>query len=158
MRRMTLTLLIFALAGCGGTWSNKDLEFLKVLPDRSQLAAKLPQTGSTTQGLTGTHRDGLNLGEPSQVYADTRKAATDFNALLQFILAIPETARKLPPSQRTADARVWGPFADKSNPGLEVRLTIRQVDDLHFNWALEARQNGSGYQPTGRVDLRPAHR
>ena len=42
MRRAILTTLLVVLAGCGGSWSNKDIEFLKVLPNRAQLAAKAP--------------------------------------------------------------------------------------------------------------------
>ena len=79
MRSLLFSVLL--LAGCGGNWSNSDLAFANALPRRDDLRSKLPS--STTQPLegVGTRHDGLVVGDPSGAWAQTRKAATDYNGL-----------------------------------------------------------------------------
>ncbi|MEW5740503.1 MAG: hypothetical protein AB1938_16365 [Myxococcota bacterium] len=131
-------------SACGGNWSTKDLEFVAALPQRADLQARLPVT-STSQPLEGvsTRRDGLNVGDPSQMWADTRKASTDFNAMLETMLAILDTVRLYPPTTRSDTSRVWGPFPDSKNQGFEFQVAISQLDARRFGWALQARpRNG----------------
>lgn len=149
MKRLALTSLV-VLAGCTGNWSNTDLEFVSALPVKSELQSKLP-TRTTTNPLSGegTRKDGLGLGEPSQAYLDAKKASTDFNGLLDGLLAIVEAVRTLPPSARTRDSRTWGPFNDDKNPGYEVQLVITRGEDRvpdggtqpgkTFGWKIEFR-------------------
>jgi hypothetical protein len=136
--RTTSLIALLVLSACGGSWSNKDLEFVSTLPSREALASNLPQPkGSPLTGVTTRH-DGLNAGDPSQAYARTRKASADFNSLLDFLLGVVEKVRSLPPSARTATTRTWGPYADQSNPGFKVRLTITQVDLTHYQWVIDS--------------------
>ncbi len=137
--RTTTLLPLFVLCACGGSWSNKDLEFVSTLPSRDALSSNLPQpkAGSPLTGVSTRH-DGLNVGDPSQAYARTRKASADFNSILDFLLGVVEKVRALPPSARTADSRTWGPYSDPNNPGFRFRLTITQLDLTHYRWAIES--------------------
>lgn len=140
------TLLLFSallLTACGGTWSNRDLEFAAALPSRADLTSKLPTSASASQPLS--RKDGLNAGDPSQAYADTKKAVTDFNALLDFFLGVVDSVRSLTPTSRSGDSRTWGPFAAKDNPGFQfqvvIALTATEPQDT-FGWKLQARKLG----------------
>lgn len=138
--------LIIALlvTGCGGgSWSNKDLEFLAALPDKEALRAKLPESGSSQGGL---RRDGLHgesaVGHPSKLYADTRRGATDLNRLLDAILTVVEHVKSLPPSRREGDhRRVWGPWPDQNNPGFDVRLIMDRALDV-YEYRIELTPSG----------------
>src|SRR5687768_846689 len=77
----TMSLLMATACG-GGNWSNQDLEFLHALPQREELRSKLPAAETSSSGLTGVRRDGLAVGDPSEVYADTKRSSDAFNGLL----------------------------------------------------------------------------
>ena len=138
MRSFLFSVLL--LAGCGGNWSNTDLAFANALPRRDELKSRIP-AGSTTQPLdgVGTRRDGLNVGDPSGAFAATRKAAADFNGLLDLILGVLDQVRAVAPTTRTGDSRTWGPFADSNNPGRELQVVIVKKDDVNFEWRIESR-------------------
>ena len=146
MRSLLFSVLL--LAGCGGNWSNADLAFANALPRRDELKSRIP-AGSTTQPLegVGTRRDGLVVGDPSGAFAATKKAATDFNGLLDLILGVVDQVRAVPPTSRTTDSRTWGPFADTNNPGRELEVVIVKKDDVNFEWRIESRPiNGAFIQ------------
>ncbi|MDX2010099.1 MAG: hypothetical protein SFW67_07915 [Myxococcaceae bacterium] len=141
--RLLLCPALLALTACGGNWSNADLEFAAALPSKRELASQLPTSGATSQPLS--RRDGLNAGDPSQAYADTKKAVTDFNGLLDFFLGVLDTVRAQPPTSRTADSRTWGPFSAADVPGLQFRVTITltSTDPREtYGWNVQARKNG----------------
>jgi len=134
------------LAACGGNWSTRDLEFVNALPQRADLQARLP-AGSSTQPLDGvsTREDGLNVGDPSQAWAATKKASTDFNQMIETVLGILDTVRLYPPTTRSDDTRVWGPYADQKNSGYEFQVAIQQTDATHFAWSLKARKTNGAF-------------
>ena len=135
---------VLALTACGGTWSNRDLEFVAALPSRAALSAKLPASAASTQPLSRS--DGLNAGEPSQAWADTKKAASDFNGLLDFFLGVLDTVRAVPPTSRSGQSRTWGPFTAKDNPGFEFQVIIALVSTEPqdtYGWKLQARKLGT---------------
>lgn len=143
------SLLIFSvavLAGCGGNWSNADLAFANALPQRDELKSRLP-TASTAQPLEGvsTRQDGLMVGDPSNAWAQTRKAATDFNGMLDQLLGVVDQVRRVAPSTRSATSRTWGPYPDGNNPGREVQVRITRVDDVNFEWFIESRASGGEF-------------
>lgn len=145
-RHLLTALALVALAGCGGTWSNKDLEFVSALPRPEDLRAKIPLTASSTSPLEGvsTRRDGLNVGDPSNAYANAKKASGEFNTILDTLLSIIDRVRQVPPTTRTKDTRVWGPWPDSNNPGFEFQVVIKQVDDVNFAWGIQSRpKNGA---------------
>jgi hypothetical protein len=133
------SLVVIALSACG-SWSNADLEFANALPSRAELKSKIPVTASNTQPLEGpsTRRDPLNVGDPSKAYADAKKAATTFNGIFDFFLGVIDLVRAQPPTTRTTDSRVWGPFPDSNNPGTQFSVIIRAEADASFSWAIRA--------------------
>jgi hypothetical protein len=132
------------LTSCGGTWSTRDLEFVAALPSPAALEAKLPLTATNSQPLS--RRDGLNAGEPSQVFAETKKAVTEFNGLLDFFLGVLDSVRVVPPTSRSGESRTWGPFTAKDNPGFEFQVRIELLGTKSqetYGWKLEARKLGT---------------
>lgn len=145
MRHLLLLLCVLGVTACGGSWSNRNLEFVAALPSRAALASNLPSSGSSAQPLS-SRRDGLNAGEPSQAYADTRKANADFNGLLDFFLGVLDSVRAVPPTSRSGESRTWGPFVAKDNPGFEFQLIIALVSTDPrdtYAWKLQARRLGT---------------
>lgn len=142
MRTILVTSLVVCSA-CGGTWSNQDLEFAAALPSKAELNARLPTTATTGQPLS--RQDGLNAGEPSQAYADTKKAVTDFNGLLDFFLGVLDTVRQQPPTTRAEGARTWGPFSAADAPGFQFQVTIALTSSEPrdtYGWRIQARKLG----------------
>jgi hypothetical protein len=144
MRYRWLLLLGCLAAACGGNLSNDDLEFLNALPAREDLASKLPGgASSVSAGGPRQRTQLLSLGEPSQLYADTSKASDDFNGGMDGLLILLEEIRKLPPTTREPDLRVWGPWQDKDHPGHEVRFVMKREAE-RFDYGLQYRPVGSG--------------
>lgn len=135
-------LLAVGLAACGGNFSNDDLEFLNALPQKADLAAKLPES-SRTGGALGPRAQALGVGDASQLYADTHQASGDFNTGLDGLLALLETIRGTAPTQREPDRRQWGPFPDRQHPGTEVRFVMERQGG-RFDYRLQYRPKLSG--------------
>jgi hypothetical protein len=144
MRALFFSLVLVLLAACGGNWSNSDLAFANALPRRDDLKSRLP-TSSTAQPLTGvaTRRDGLMVGDPSNAWAQTRKAATDYNGILDSLLALVDQVRQIAPTSRTATTRTWGPFDDANNAGRQVQVIMTRIDDANFEWRLDSMGGGA---------------
>ncbi|WP_375772457.1 hypothetical protein NR798_16730 [Archangium gephyra] len=144
MRNCWLLLLGCLATACGGNFSNDDLEFLNALPSREDLASKLPaSSGAVSEGALRQRSDALAVGEPSQLYRDTREASDAFNTGLDGLLTLLEELRQLPPTTRAPEVRVWGPWADPKHPGHEVRFAIKREPDS-FTYLLQYRPRGSG--------------
>jgi hypothetical protein len=142
--RTILLVSVSLLSACGGSWSNRDLEFAAALPSRAELSSKLPASASSGQPLTRS--DGLNAGEPSQAYADTQKAAKDFNGLLDFFLGLLDTVRTVPPTSRSGESRTWGPFNAKDVPGSQFQVIIALVSTTPndtYGWKVQTRKLGT---------------
>lgn len=135
--------LLCLLAACGGNFSNEDLEYLNALPAREDLVSKLPDSGSRSGSGLGQRRDGLAVGEPSALYADTRKASRDFNAGLDGLLSLLESIRTVAPTTREPDRRTWGPFPDRNQPGNDVRFVMERAGDF-FNYRLQFKPSAEG--------------
>ena len=144
MKALRLFFAGLLVAGCGN-WSNRDLDFVNALPNREALKSRLPTSADKRLGDVQTRKDGLNVGDPSGAYATTKEAKATFNGLIDSVLGLVDSIRQYPPTTRTPEARVWGPFADQNNPGFEFRLTVTQVDETKFSWALEAHKLGADY-------------
>jgi hypothetical protein len=147
MRAHHLLSLLCLSSACGGNWSNRDLEFVNALPRPAELRSKLPDTAQNKEPLSGvsTRRDGLQVGDPSKSYQDARRAQRDFNNLIDYCLNVIETVRKLAPTQRTSDSRIWGPYPDEKNPGYEIQIGIRQRSADTFSWAVQVRPKGGEF-------------
>jgi hypothetical protein len=128
--------LLCLLAACGGTLSNEDLEYLNALPTREALASKLPDRGTSSNGGLAQRRDRLAVGEASELYADTRKASTEFNNAADSLLSLLENIRTVPPTTREPDRRIWGPYTDRNQPGQNVRFVMNR-DGGFFDYRLQ---------------------
>lgn len=136
--------LLCLLAACGGNFSNEDLEYLNALPSREALASKLPESSSSAiGGGLSQRRAQLALGEVSQLYLDTRKASTDFNASLDGLLRLLENIRTVPPTSREPDRRTWGPWPDSDHPGNTVRFVMNRAGDF-FDYHLDFKPSSAG--------------
>ncbi|PTL82561.1 hypothetical protein [Vitiosangium sp. GDMCC 1.1324] len=144
MRTSWLLLLGCLATACGGNLSNDDLEFFNALPMREDLASKLPGSERSASGGGLRQRsDLLTLGAPSEIYVETRAASDTFNQGMDGLLTVLEEIRKLPPTTRGPDYRVWGPWPDEQHPGHEVRfLMVRDANT--FGYQLQFRPKGSG--------------
>jgi hypothetical protein len=134
-------LLAASLAACGGDFSNDDLEFLNALPEREDLAAKLPESARSS-GAVGP-RAQAGVSEPSQLFADTRKASDEFNQGLDGLLTLVERIRESRPTKRETDRRTWGPYADRDHPGHQVRF-IMERQGGQFDYRLQYRPTVAG--------------
>jgi hypothetical protein len=135
--------LLCLLAACGGNFSNEDLEYLNALPSREALASKLPDRGASSGGGLAQRRDRLAVGDTSQLYADTRKASTDFNNALDGLLSLLENIRTVPPTTREPGRRTWGPFVDRNHPGNDVRFVMDR-DGGFFDYRLQFKPSSAG--------------
>lgn len=134
---LLLPLPLLALAACGGSWSNRDLEFANALPSRDDLRSKLP-AGGTPFAPPGVRRDLLDVGDPSQAYQDALAAQATFNGILDVFLSVLDRVRALPPTSRTTDSRTWGPYPDTGHLGFELAVTVAQTAPDTFAWRLAA--------------------
>lgn len=142
--RTTILIGLSFFTACGGSWSNRDLEFAAALPSRDALSSKLPTTASSGQPLSRS--DGLNAGEPSKAYADTKDAAKTFNDILTLFLGVVDTVRKIPPTSRETNSRTWGPFTAQDTPGFQFQVVIALVATEPtdtFGWKVQARKLGT---------------
>jgi hypothetical protein len=141
------------ISACG-TWSNEDLEFVYALPDKATLHSGAPgQTASSSQGLT---RQGLNVGDPSAVATETQTTSAKFNAFLDSVLDGLENIRQIPPTTRTTDARVWGPYTDSSHDGVQVQVVVERIDGgVEYDWALQYRRTGEDFFTAGGGNYKP---
>jgi hypothetical protein len=141
--RLSWPALLCVLAACGGNLSNEDLEYLNALPTREALASKLTESGARSGSGLAVREDRLSVGEPSQLYADTRKASMDFNAGVDGLLTLLENIRNVPPTRREPSRRIWGPWPDKNQPGNDVRFVMDREGDF-FVYRLEFKPSSAG--------------
>src|SRR4051794_4821206 len=137
MRRIIgKTLLCFALlAGCGGNYSNEDIDYQLALPERDDIAVKLPAQA-------------VEIADSAEYYRSTRETVKVSTGVANFFLRLIDYVRAYPPTTRLDSRRVWGPFADREHPGWELRMSIDRVGDpsapARFEYALELRSAKGG--------------
>ncbi len=142
MKRLTGLSVLLLAAGCGN-WSNDDLVFMNAFPSKAELSSKLPE-GTARSGLFGERADALAVGEQSAAYENTRNTSRSFNAMLDALLLPIDAVRSRPPTQREGDRRIWGPIADRNQPGFEVRVTMDRSSEDVFSYRVEFRRQGTG--------------
>jgi hypothetical protein len=117
MKRAILCFAVIA-AGCGGTWSDSDIEFLRPLPTSKDLSPTPPAANSTQQQGLG----------PSTVYTNIVTMTSNIDAFIEWITGAIDTIRTFPPTSRSADGRVWGPWKDDQHPGFQDQVAIVRDD------------------------------
>jgi hypothetical protein len=115
-------MLILSLLSCAGPITNdflqEDREYLDALPQRDQ------------------HR---LLGETTVATSEIEAMATSLNASLESLLAWVDAVQGLPPTERDAESRVWGPHIADETGDLYWRVTIERVEPGRFAWAFALR-------------------
>ena len=133
VRVVTLCLVVLG-AGCGN-WSDEDLVFMQVRPDREAVHLRVPGEdrvrAALEQGLSSVQQ-GLNNpcdGADATLTCSTRQVAAHLNRLTFFLLEIVSSVTSHQPTQRKQGARVWGPFFVKED-GLSHRFEMRRDDGV----------------------------
>jgi hypothetical protein len=130
-------LALAAGAGCGN-YSSEDVDYQLALPEQEDVSVKLPaQQALVTDG--------------PEYQRKTRDVARDFNRLAFDLLTIVDHVRSLPPSERKAQSRVWGPFPHDTDRRFELGMVMDRVPDpsvarfgYRFAYAIKFRLRGSG--------------
>jgi hypothetical protein len=119
-RRIFLVLpLAAAVAAAGasgcGNYSNEDLEFMNALPERDELQANIPDRSSS-----------ISPADEAELSRMTHDVTRNFNGLLALLVGMVDTVRSYPPTTRTPDSRIWGPFATDR----------RDMKNLDWQWRM----------------------
>ncbi|HET8542849.1 MAG TPA: hypothetical protein VFL83_23455 [Anaeromyxobacter sp.] len=136
-----LLVAVLALAGCGN-YSTEDLRFLAALPQKEDLRFAVPPPGQP---------GALSACPPANasVWLEAKPTSDKINAGVDFLLALVDAVRRLPPSYREEDARGWGPFDAERHPGREVRVLMGRSfpaelgGGARYAYAFEARWKGT---------------
>jgi len=116
-RLVALSVASLALAAaCGGNYSNEDVDFQLALPEKEDLAAKLPAQA-------------LEITDSAEYYLATRNVVRLFNGLGDAFLTIIDAVRAFPPTERNGARRIWGPFPNERFREWVLRLVIDRVGD-----------------------------
>jgi hypothetical protein len=156
MKRSLVSLTIVAglIAGCGN-YSNEDVDFQLALPEQSDIQANLPGRA-------------LSLESAPEYYKATRGAIAIFNGLIDGVAKIVDYVRAQPPTARTENRRVWGPYPNGDNPVWQNRMVMfmesaaADPKGFHIFYSLEFRRAGAAddawvplltgtFYPTGGV-------
>jgi hypothetical protein len=103
-------LLVATFAGCGGNYSNEDIDFQLALPAQEDLAARMPHT--------------VEVLDAAEYYKVTRDVVASFNTVAGAFLSLIDAVRLYPPTERQPGHRVWGPVPHDKHPGWQVRVVI----------------------------------
>ncbi|HVR60734.1 MAG TPA: hypothetical protein VMU50_02495 [Polyangia bacterium] len=122
--RGTVMLALAAIAAGCGNYSNEDLEYMSVVPERQELAANLPAAQSAVQ-----------LAAAAELYKTTHNVTETLNGALDKFLGLIETIRHYSPQSRTADSRTWGPFPPSpDNPDWRGEMQISRASAARFDY------------------------
>ena len=111
-----------AMVACHEPYSNEDLRFLyDGVPRDIEIAVPLEDGRSTGVGEPG----GPPPAGTAQFYGDARQAADELNRDILGLIAWVDMIVAEPPSTRTEDQRVWGPFP--GGEGVQLGLIAERV-------------------------------
>jgi hypothetical protein len=120
-----LALPLVAVAAACGNYSNEDLEFMNALPKQADLSVEIPARSSA-----------VTLREEAELARTTHETTRDLNGLTATLVGLVDFIRSYPPTSRTRDSRVWGPFGpgrdDKTNLDWQRRMIVSR-DALDAN-------------------------
>jgi hypothetical protein len=130
------------LCACGSL-SNEDVAFLVAVPQKGSLHVQVPQAGvGQTACLIGT----------ADVWLSAKTTGNQLNSFIDDILGLVDFIRAVPPTNRDADSRTWGPWPDAKHPGVQFRFVIVRLLDAggvpwSWEWVLEGRLGGGAFLP-----------
>jgi hypothetical protein len=137
--RLTSLALLVALAGCdSGNYSNEDIDFQLSVPARDDIAVRLPAQA-------------LESNDSAEFYRSTHKVVRDLDGSADAFLSLLDHVRAYPPSERSPNRRVWGPFPVQENPLFVARLVIERTNEagqpLKFAYSIEFRARAASDGP-----------
>ncbi len=139
--RRAIALVLALLPACG-TWSDLDAQFLAAVPTKDDLTLSGPAETQSSP-LTADISQRQDLLGTSRVYTDVVQQVSDVNKFIDALANGLDFIRKLPPSQRLADARLWGPYDDDKHPGLQIQIGIQRVSATEYHYAVQYRRKGA---------------
>jgi hypothetical protein len=111
------------LAPACGNLSNDDLVFLSAVPKPKEIELKVQQQDPNRGALVSADA----VGEEAANYRLSHDLATGLNDGVHGILTLVDSLGKgYPPTERTDDARIWGPFRNADKKGHTMRLEIQR--------------------------------
>jgi hypothetical protein len=137
MSRVITFLLIAALAGCdAGNYSNEDIDFQLAVPEREDIAVRLPAQA-------------LESNDSSEYYRSTRTTVRDLDGTVDAFLALLDHVRATAPSERQPTRRVWGPFPIVESPLWLARLAVERIPEapVRFAYSIEFRAKADATAP-----------
>jgi hypothetical protein len=149
MRSPTSLLAAAALLSACGTWSNEDLRFLEALPTRQDLRVEVPESAAAATAGSARLAACGGLGEAT-VWGWARPTSDGLNRSVDWVLSLVDAVRRVPPTERLEDGRIWGPFDDRRHPGRQIRVVMLRAARgdlgglLEHTYAFEARVGTGG--------------
>jgi len=150
MTRTLLSLLTLGstLSACADPVSNEifasDRIFLDALPSKERHEVDLS---------TDPEDDNQGLPAASSLPPDapdlliwSAVTAQSFNVLVDELLLIVDVVQALPPSERSADRRMWGPFPHPEHPEFEITMVMTREGRGTYDWTFGIGETGSGDQ------------
>lgn len=124
LKLTVITVLLVATTGCWGNLSNDDLFFLAGVPKAKEV--ELTVQGDEGNPTALTHDA---IGEVAGIYSDAQKSATKINGDVGDLLTMIENLGKdYPPTERTEDARIWGPIENLDGRTLKVEIRREELE------------------------------
>lgn len=124
-----MTFLLLTIFGCTGEMSNElfldDANFLAALPEQSR------QTVAIADDTTDEAARGL--GERAELVELSLLVAADVNTFVLTTLGLVDAVRDLPPAERTADGRRWGPYEGEC--GVSASLLMSREFGV-YSWSV----------------------
>jgi hypothetical protein len=137
MSRVIKLILIAALAGCdAGNYSNEDIDFQLAVPEREDIAVRLPAQA-------------LETNDSAEFYRSTRQTVRDLDGTADVFLALIDHVRATAPSDRQPNKRIWGPFPIAESPLWVVRLVVDRISPqpVRFAYRIEFRARADAAGP-----------
>jgi hypothetical protein len=143
MKAVAILLACAALSGCdAGNYSNEDIDFQLAVPEREDIAVKLPAQS-------------LEASDAAEHYRSTRMVVKSSNETTEAFLAFIDKVRVTPPSERNGPHRVWGPFPVDGSPQWLGRLVIDRVGNAgqpaRFDYQVQFRAREAAAAPWGTL-------
>jgi hypothetical protein len=123
MSRVTKLIVLAALAGCdAGNYSNEDIDFQLAVPEREDIAVRLPAQA-------------LETNDSAEYYRSTRATVRSLDGTADAFLSLLDHVRVAAPSQRMPNVRVWGPFPIAESPLWLARLVVERMAGMTVSFA-----------------------
>jgi hypothetical protein len=133
MKRCLIALIV-GTVGCGGNYSNEDIDFQLALPAREDIVVKLPAQG-------------LDTADSAEYYRNTHTVAKGLDSIADAFLGLIDYVRLNAPTERVQGHRVWGPFPADRHPEWSVHMVLDREGDPNqpsrFDYRIEVRPTAS---------------